>query len=413
MGKVIQVTDFLIYWLAILLPFSMAIAPAPMNVFMGLLLASFLLNKIAKKQWRLFSTGINLPLLVFFLVTCLSLVNSISLKDSMRGGVLRLLQYIFILFALAEGVRDLKHMRRILFAVSCGLALSSIDAIWQVFSGHDFIRGYGPVINLGLVRATASFKDSNTFGIYLSALAGLPLAMAIFCKNGPRRIFYILLSGLAIVGIALTYSRPTLLALYVILWFFAVIGKKRGLLFVLIVFTLSSWFLLPRAVKDWAKEVNYNPVRFMCNDDRIAIYRNSLNMIRHHPVIGVGANTFMRNYQTYKESPEYMNIVTLDYMYAHNNFLHMAGEIGLAGLAVFIWLIYAYFVSAWKTYKSINDGSLKIFSLALIACLAAFLINGLTESSLYSSRVALIFWYLAGFSLGLKRLVDERSSLKA
>ena len=46
------------------------------------------------------------------------------------------------------------------------------------------------------------------------------------------------------------------------------------------------------------------------------------------------------------------------------------------------------------------------------ACLIAFLVNGLTESSLYYSRVTLIFWYLVGVSLGLKKFGYGDQSVK-
>jgi putative inorganic carbon (HCO3(-)) transporter len=208
-----------------------------------------------------------------------------------------------------------------------------------------------------------------------------------------------------LAGIALTYSRPTLLAIFVVLFFFGIVQRDKRLIAVLILLTVLSPFLAPRSVKQWAREVNYNPLRFMCNDDRIAIYRNALNMIKAKPIIGVGANTFMKNYPLYKERPEYRNIVTAQYMHVHNIYLQMAAEIGILGLGVFIWLLYRFFVAARGILKSLQDEHLEIVALSLIACIIAFLINGLTESSLYYARVAGIFWYNAGLMLGLKRLV--------
>jgi O-antigen ligase len=147
----------------------------------------------------------------------------------------------------------------------------------------------------------------------------------------------------------------------------------------------------------------------MCNDDRIAIYRNTLNMVKAHPFIGVGANTFMKNYRFYKESPEYRNVVTIDYIYAHNNFLHMAGELGLTGLAVFFWLLYALFKQGFSIYSRLKNDYLKVISLSAMASFAAFLVNGLTESSLYYSRVAPLFWYLAGLTLALKNFLPDEA----
>jgi putative inorganic carbon (HCO3(-)) transporter len=126
-------------------------------------------------------------------------------------------------------------------------------------------------------------------------------------------------------------------------------------------------------------------------------------MIRAHPLIGLGANTYMKNYKKYKESPEYRNVVTADTLYAHNNFLHLAAEVGLIGLLVFLWFLYQLFRGSILIYQRLS-GYIQAVALSLIACLAAFLINGLTESSFYSSRVALIFWYLAGLMFGLAKL---------
>lgn len=407
----VKFLDSVIYWSIIALPFFVAISPAPMNIFMGFLIASFLVTRYLRKERPFGKTAINLALLLFFLATILSIFNSVSLRDSFKGGILRLLQYIFIVFALAESVKDRKHLKRIIFSIAAGLILVSLDSVWQVVTGHDFIRGYAPVVNIGLVRATASFKDSNNLGIYLSAFAPLLLGLtAYYYFKRKGKILFIFVSGLTLAAILLTYSRPTLLAVYLALFFLGIVRKDKVLITILIIFVLIAPFIAPKSVKDWVKQVDYNPIRFMCNDDRIAIYRNSLNMIRHHPIIGVGANTFMKNYKTYKENPEYRNVVTSDTLYAHNNFLHLAGETGFIGLAIFIWLLYKLFRESWNIFSSLNDEYLKLVALSLISCLASFLINGLTESSLFHSRVAIIFWYICGLTLSLKKFTVTKNA---
>lgn len=395
--------DKIIYWLIVVIPFFIAIAPAPVNVFMGLLIAGFLVKRIFERQPLIIKTAINLPLLFFFLATILSVLNSVNFKDSLKGGILRLLQYIFILFAVTEGIRDKKHLKRVIFAITAGLILASLDSVWQVITGYDFIRRYAPVVNIGLVRATASFKDSNNLGIYLSAFAPLIFGLTAYYFRRKEKILFIFAGVLTMTGIILTYSRPTLLAVYAALMFLGIAKRDKLLVSLLVIFVLIAPFIAPKPVKDWARQVDYNPVRFMCNDDRIAIYRNSLNMIRQHPVIGVGANTFMKNYKTYKESPEYRDVVTSDTLYAHNNFLHVAGELGLIGLAVFIWLLCRLFIESKNIYYLLKDEYLKITALSLIACLISFLVNGLTESSLFHSRVAIVFWYILGLVLSLRK----------
>jgi len=401
MHTLIKGLDYIIYWSLVLMPFSIAIAPVPLSICEVFLIVSFLTKKLLKKERVFVKTAINIPLLLLFLITCLSLFNSINYGDTFKGGIFKLIRYILIFFIIVGEIRDERHIKRIILSISAGIILASFDGIWQVWTGRDFIRGYAPVVNIGLVRATAAFKDSNILGIYLSGFAPLIFGLALYKDKGKKLLIFT--SLIALIGVILTYSRPTLLAVYLALFFLSFARMNKAIITILILLLLASPFALPKPVKDWAKAVDYNPFRFMCNDDRIAVYRNSLNMIKDHPFIGLGANTYMKNYKKYREPREYRNIITKDYMYAHNNFLHMAAEIGLLGLGIFIWLLYKLFRESRSIYKKLRNDYLRIVSLSLSVCLIAFLVNGLTESSLYYSRVGIIFWYISGLSLALKK----------
>src|SRR3989338_4729862 len=233
-----------------------------MNVFTGLLIAAFLIKKILKKEGLFIKSAINIPLLLLFIITCLSVFHSVNLSDTFKGGIFRLAQYIFIFFILAEELKGKSHVWKIVFSAVFGLMLSSIDGIWQVFSGKDFIRGYAPILNIGFVRATASFKDSNTMGIYLSATTPLIAGLTLYYLKGAKRLVFILAGLVSLIGIALTYSRPTLLAVYLAIFMLLAVRRSRFLTGLLLILTLISPFIAPKQVKDFAKQVNYNPIRF-------------------------------------------------------------------------------------------------------------------------------------------------------
>jgi O-antigen ligase len=164
---------------------------------------------------------------------------------------------------------------------------------------------------------------------------------------------------------------------------------------------------MPKNIKTWAKSENFNPLVFLFNKDRISMYANTLNMIAHHPFVGVGVNTYSKNYAKYKTEKAEKYAHTLDTSYAQSNYFQMAGETGLIGLGVFFWLLCLLSRELINYYRKSRNDYLKVISMSLAACIMAFLINGLTESSLYYSRVAVMFWYFVGFSLSLKKLVNE------
>lgn len=403
MQKAIKIFDAIIYWSIIIIPFSICISLGVTSSFMGLLLFAFLIKKILKKERPFVFTAISLPFLLLTIVSLISFKNSIDYHSSFKG-MLKLLQAAMLFLICADQIKDKRQVMLIVVSVVCGASLSSIDAFWQLTCGRDFIRGYNLIFNIGLKRATAAFPNSNVFGVYLSAITPLVLGVALFYYKGKKKILMLLLGVLATAGIAVTYSRGTALALYVSVLFMSLYRRNKSISAILIIILLVFPFVMPQKIKDYAKQVHYNPLIFMLNTDRISIYRNTFNMIKHHPLIGVGVNTYSENYHIYK-LPEPLDAMTNDSMYAHNHFLQMAGEIGLIGLGLFLWLLFRLFKRLLQIYRGLQDEYLRVVCLSVLACLLAFLVNGLTETSLYYSRVAMIFWYLIGFGLALGKFI--------
>lgn len=400
MQKIIKYLDYIIYWSIIFMPFSISIAPAFTYISICLMVPAFVVKKILKKEKLFINIPINLPYVFLIFISILSFKNSIDYIASLRG-ILRLFQNAFIFLICAEEIRDRKHISRIILFIILGASLASFDGLWQYIFGKDFIRGHALQAAIGLKRSTAAFPNPNVFGVYLSAITPLIVGLTLYYFKGKIKALMLIISALVITGVILTYSRGTALGLYIAILFISICRKNKTITAILLVILLLFPFIIPRNIKDWAQKVNYNPIVFMCNADRISIYRNTVNMVKHHPIIGVGVNTFSRNYLKYK-LPEPEGAKSGDFMYAHNNFLQMAGEIGILGLGVFFWLLFRLFKERIYVYKNLKDEYYRIISLSISACLLAFLINGLTETSLYYARVAMIFWYLIGVSSSLK-----------
>jgi len=396
--------DYIIYWAIILIPFSIAIAPAFPHSFIGILSFAYLLKKALLRQRPFIKTPLNLPFIFMLLAAFLSFRNTIALGNSIHG-IGKMVLNFFTFIICAEEIKDRKHITRIMISVFAGAILMSLDALWQLKFGYDFVHGNQPWHVIGLTRATASFPTPNVLGVYLSAITPLIFGLSFYYLKGKVKVAALIASALAILGIASTFSRGTILGFYFAVLFINICMHNKKVCVLLLVLLLVFPFFMPRQIKEWARTVNYNPVVFMLNPERLSLYNNSLNMIKHHPLIGVGVNTFSKNYFAYKLS-EKPGAETSPSMYAHNNFLQMTAEIGLFGLLMFIWFLSAFFIQARQVYKKLNDDFYKIISISLAACFVSFLVNGLTETSLYYSRVAMVFWYIIGLSLALKKFSD-------
>ncbi len=232
------------------------------------------------------------------------------------------------------------------------------------------------------------------------------ISLALYHWKRYKKIIAIALSALCIAGLYLTFSRGAVMAIIVGLLIIALVRKDKLILGGFICILVVAPFLIPQKAKDFAQSVHYNPLFVLFNQDRISAWRNATNMVAHHPVIGVGVNTFSINYGTYKLE-EHGDQITGSSFYAHNIFLQMAGETGLLGVSCFIWFLVSFFWITAGAYKRMRVPLDKVMLLGLIASVSAFLINGISETSLYYARVSMIFWLLIGCAIAVTRLKQE------
>jgi O-antigen ligase len=319
----------------------------------------------------------------------------------------KLLKFLMIFLVCSQSIKDRQHFERIAISAACAISLIGIDALWQIFSGKDFIRGNSLNGNIGLARATASFPGCNAMGIYLTALTTLVAGLALFSSQLKERIFFTLTALVGSLGMYLSLSRGAAAGFFVSVLFLSLVRKNKIIIMGLILLLIVYPFVMPKNIKDWAKSVNYNPLVMMTDNVRLSIYQNTAHMISQHPLIGVGINTFTRNYGKYKVAAVEEQTKTPDTIYAHNSFLQMAGEVGLLGLGTFLIFLFFVLRESWRAFKRIGQPFLKAFSIAVFAAIIAYLVNGLTETSLYHSRLVVIFWFLIGLALALGKTVGS------
>ncbi len=402
---IVNIPGSIVYWCLICIPFSVAVAPAFSSAFVSFLFTFYFAKKFINKEKLAVKTSINTPYLIFFFISLVSIYNSIDYSSSVRG-IFKLIEACLLYLIFVDEIKDKEQIKKIVFSLLGGLCLASINSIWQVFTGYDFIRHHALINNIGLMRATGPFPNANVLGVYLAPLTVIAFGLARYNSRGIKKAILTLILLISLTALIFTFSRPAALGVVVSIALMAIFKKDRLVIAILAIILLGAPFIAPKNIKNWAKEVKYSPLILMCNYDRISIYRNSLNMIKHNPIIGVGLNTFSKNYLAYK-LPEAPNGKTGDTIYAHNNFLHMAGEIGILGLLAFLWLLWRLFAACKNIYRRLDEADLKNLAFCLAAGMIAFLINGLTETNLYYQRVSVMFWYLAGFALSLNKFTKR------
>jgi len=193
------------------------------EVLVGLVLAAWLAQMVAKREVRIGPAPLLLPLLIFLVAISFSLLNALSLSYSLKGLLVWLeILGIYLFVATALGGRGVK------IAIIAILITGSMEALLGVY---QFLFGVGPESFLlfgRFSRAYGSFGQPNPFGGYLGLI--LPLTVAI-AFAGWRRLKGLLLWGLAAIGLALmgtalvmSWSRGAWLGALAALGFVALVG---------------------------------------------------------------------------------------------------------------------------------------------------------------------------------------------
>jgi O-antigen ligase len=134
-----------------------------------------------------------------------------------------------------------------------------------------------------------------------------------------------------------------------------------------------------------------NPLR-QTSGFRLDLWLSSLDMLRDHPVFGVGLDNFVYLYQQIYLREGAAAEPNLSH--PHNWVLHMWLELGLAGLIAFLWLVVTFVRRALDQRGWLAAGAL--------GAMADMLVHGFIDNSYFLIDLAFLFWLLLA-------VVDERS----
>jgi O-antigen ligase len=118
-----------------------------------------------------------------------------------------------------------------------------------------------------------------------------------------------------------------------------------------------------------------------------------LRMIASAPIFGVGVGRY------FELSGQFMpQSIYWFYFHenAHNNFLQIGGELGLVGLAAFVWLLA---VAAIRLARGVRADPRDRLLLGAVVALGAFVATWMTSHPMLVAEVAYPFWMLLGAAL--------------
>jgi O-antigen ligase len=325
--------------------------------------------------------------------------------------LLLLVTYLTAFFLTLVLCRDPNAKRRLVFAlVSLGV-FEALYGLIQYLTGWQQIFTY--VKKYYLEEATGTYVNRNHFAGFLEMILPFAVVLAsrwarLLFQNTPSRtatlrkiasrtellslVFWLFLATLLFVALVLSRSRMgTISALVSLVAILALDGTASmrartraavAALFFLGVLGLVVWIGSDPVMSRFetlGQEYNFN------GQNRISIWRDTLGLIRHHPLLGTGLGSFSTVYPS-------VQTVFLHLLvdHAHCDYLEVASELGLPGAILVFGSIFWVLAQTAGQYKKAEESFDKAVSLGCIGSIAAILVHSLADFNLYIPANALV-----------------------
>ena len=390
------------------------------DITLAILYVLWISELVRNKRKINFFPSISLPFFLLIGIATLSMVNASSPKLSLFEIVQMLKMYLGFLY-IANNLKSRKEIQFVVAFLLLGLFLESVLGLAQYKFDRPFVPSIlgGPeklgYIRLGepLSRISGTWASYNDFAWYLTFM--MPISMSLLF-SGIRRIYKSLCGLTLVVGIGAlicTLSRAgwssfVIAALIVLLLNFSKTKGKTGLnnftasiaailITVSIVVTVNPQFL--NIVNRRTFGDDYDAAR-----SRIPQMQVALNIIKTNPLLGVGINNYTEVMHDYDTTDIKLTSITRHQV--HNIFLQIAAEMGIMGLAIFIWLVLMVYKEGLSYIKS-SEGTMPGIVVGIIAGTTAFLIHGLVDAASLGNHLFLIFWFFTGIIVASRKIESE------
>lgn len=250
---------------------------------------------------------------------------------------------MYMLYWLAFNlVRSEQEFRRVVGLLLVTLGIQSLVYFYQSATGQTFnLAGYS--FALGEVPRPGGTVSSNPAGYASFIMPALMLASAAALARAavlPRGVM-LLLAGMGVVAIGLTYTRAAWIGLALGLTAIMILGVRRRaiassrVLLLVGLMALAALALAPtllaRIASDYGTAEAGNQATL---NERLGLMRVALNVIASHPLTGVGPGAYGHVFKAYVPGGLDQWLYTV-----HNEFLLKTAELGIAGGIAFVALL--------------------------------------------------------------------------
>ncbi len=289
-------------------------------------------------------------------------------------------------------------------------AAAAVYGVVQYFTGVDAYRDLAgrprevePLPNVpGRYVVIGFFPNSLTYAHSLIA----PLGWAVAATVGGRgwvmsRAIAACCGALMLVALLLSTARGAWIAAAVVVGVACLVSRgRRG---VAVAAAATAIAVVSFATSPGLRAEARSIIDRGANAGRAAIYAANLDIVKDHPVFGLGYGHYDRLAKPYYDRHPQADRRS----HAHNSFLQVAADAGMVGLTAFCLLFGVLLWRGWWLVRRLQAGHPELWATAAGAWLGivGFLVGAITQDTFADSECALPMWFAAGVLMAIDREV--------
>jgi putative inorganic carbon (HCO3(-)) transporter len=293
----------------------------------------------------------------------------------------------FLLLLTAACAPSRSQMRLFIFTM-CITILAVNYSSWSIVSGRDFST-YSDDLRDG---GSMGYAGSNGLAAFEAQAIAFLAALAAFERRSLLRLAYYGIAAFSVVCLMYSLSRGGYVALLAACLFLG-LAKQRMLLVFLVVLLLAWTNLVPMAVQQRISMTYDEQTGSLDNsaETRLSLWENAMQVFGGNVVFGTGFNTY-----AYMHLNKRTDGGEGYYEDTHNFFIKVLLETGIAGLAIFIWLLGRTALSGFRLFRKARDPFFASLGLGLVGWLVSAIVANLFGDRWTFLQVNSYMWILGG-----------------
>jgi len=324
--------------------------------------------------------------------------NHLSLKETAVGSYVLLKSFVWFYLAATvkldgRGFRRLTRFAFLVFGAILAFAFFQLATGELTYNWLGLPRDY----RFGILRLRSFFVHPVFLGETMAFLAILSVSAYIHLRNP----LYLGLAAAALAAVGLSMMVKTVLALGVVLGFLLL--RKRP--FLVVPYVLAAVFSMI-AFGEYGKENVRQQFRIYIESPqsvRREGYRICGEILRDSPLLGVGPGMFGGYAATVLQSPVpvrygFINYDQQEYTTIDAHWPHLAAEIGLLGLLVYCWWLWAAGRASWGVSNTAASPYARLLGLTAAVFLLVIVIEAFAAENIEDTLCGFIVFSALGFT---------------